>query len=450
MRDFFWRFGQWLLLCLVPVCAGYLFYTQVYRIHGPRVASVDDRLPALFHASSPVFWGWVFGLGASAVGVAAWAVLRWRAWRRVVVEDEAAPADDAAALEAYWDEILARLRPAAGTSYYLALAPAWESAAALLTASGLSPEDASPSDPSAPLRAFSTEEGLVTWCGGRVPTSVAFVNGAMQRLAPGPSPLRGIVVLVPADKFEGGSIQNLVASVRAGVRAAFQDTSIRCPVYVVTSGMEAVPGFLEFARRMSPELRARGRCGFSLPEDAPLTFDRIAAEYSRFERWYDVSMFDLIALEPLATAGNFALYSLSRWWPRSRRRLLDMLDAIATACDEPVDLLGCYFVAAGLEPDDHAYAAGVVRGRIMGDPNSVRWSRHALDEDRAHRRSARLVGSAGAAACLLVWAYVLWLGSLGFVGWGWLVSMAAVWVRVQRRIIRSGRPGRTGFTTAGK
>jgi hypothetical protein len=444
VREIFTRSWRWVLAVVILAIAGYFMYTKVYRVYGPNVASVDERLPVAFRKNELVFWSWVGGLTLAAVVATFWLFFRTRALRRALLRDDRAPDEAARPIAAAWDEILARLRTSAGSSAYLVLAPGPGPVAALLAASGLNSDGAAPGEATDPLRGFSTEEGLVVWCGDKVSTTVGFVSRALERLRPGASPLRGIVVIVPAEELEGPSSQAAAASVRTGLKASLQGVSTRCPVYFMVTGMEAVPGFLEFARRMSPELRARGRCGFSLPGEPGLSYPKIAAEFDRFVRWYDVCMLELVSLDPLAQIGNEGLYCLARWFLGMRERLLGLLDTIADAGgDDPLDLLGVYFAATGNVPEQRAYAAGVLRGRVTGDPNSVRWSRSSLEADSSYRRAALVLGAVGAAINLSVWGYILFgLESLGAAGWGMLAATALGWCLSCFLIVRRRRIAR--------
>ena len=440
MKVLLLRTARWLAAGVVLALACVFLYMNLHLVNKPMIARVDERLPILFHSSAPIFWLWVFGLAATSVALAVWGVRNVRALKvPPAPPEEGLPEDRVAPLRAAWDEIVARLRPVPGPPVYLVLSPEKEQAVVLLAASGLHTDDTAPVEDDAPLSGFSTEEGLILWCGGRTAATVGLVCRALQGSTLGDPMVRGIVILVPAATLDGPQAQAQAVAARAGLRAAAKGLSTRCPVYLIVTGMESVPGFLEFAHRMPPDQRARGRFGISLPENAAPSYARIAGEFAPFHRWYDVSMINLIADDPLAQAGNSDLYGLGRWFRRSERSLLAVVETLSDIGDgdDPVDLLGCYFAATGPGPDSRAYAAGVVRGRVVGDPNSARWSRRALDADHRHRRLALILGAVGTSAALAAWVCILWgLGSLGLVGWALFLAVVLAWFGACYRALR--------------
>ena len=237
-----------------------------------------------------------------------------------------------------------------------------------------------------------------------------------------------MMVLIPALELAGNQGPSLADAPRAALSAASRVLDTRHPVYVLITGMEDVPGFLEFVRRMPAGQRDVGRCGFAIPAGPQPIHKRDASAFARFLQWYDVNMLDLVADEPLNQEGNEGLVGLGRWFHDIHPTLLGILDAIADAGEEEtVDLLGCYFTANGPVPERRAFTASTLRGRVVGDPHSARWAPETIATDRSHRKYAWIVAAVSASLLLPLWAYILFgIGSQEVVVAGWIILFATI------------------------
>ena len=418
MRETLWRITQWAIGLGVLILA--FLYVQPH-IPKRNVSAVDEQLPWVFRSSDGVFWSWVVGLGLIAGGSGTWVVRRLLAYRRVA----GAGLENEAELDAAWNEIASAWNGTADSPVYFLFAPEASQALGLLASAGLSVESVAPRDSGGPLRGYVTSEGLMVWCGDHPGSTVAYVCKRLARLRPGFPPARGILAVLPEDCLDGPRALNLAAGFTAGIRAAVAGLEVCCPVFVMVTGMENQPGFLEFAKRMPPKSRDMVPLGFSLPDGVER--ERLAAGFTGFLRSYDREMLKLFAAEPLEQDGNERLYALSRRLESRRERLVRILEAVSAASDgDSVDLMGCYFAATGSDPEEWAYAPGVVQGRVVGDPNSARWSFPAIRTDLARRRAAWILLAVGGGLIVPVWGYILFgLGSLEWAGWIGFVAIAA-------------------------
>lgn len=428
MRDALWRFARWLLVATLVVVAAYFIHQQISDRYDLKVASVNPALPRIFRANEWVFWSWVFGAGiVGGVGIW-WVVSRARAWSRAVPLDT----EEDPLLERAWAEVLAIVAPRQSTIVYIIFAPTDDMVASLLRASVLNPSAVAPdrdADPSAPLRAFQTEEGLVLWCGGRPLQTVAYVSKAMERISPSRSMLRGVVTVFPHDALEGSKGMELASTYRAAIRGVATGSDVRCPLVAIISGMESAPGFLEFVKRMPSNFRDRGRFGFSLSGGGDRAVKMISTEYNVLMSWRERKALELMAERPEDPEGNFRLHALGTWLGRVRKRLLGVLEALANPDeDDPIALAGCYFVADGEDPDSWACAAPTMQGRVVGDPDSARWSRSTHEADQARRRQVATLSASGFVVLACFWLLTLWgVGTPGPVTWLTLSATAAGW-----------------------
>ena len=162
-----------------------------------------------------------------------------------------------------------------------------------------------------------------------------------------------------------------------------------------------------------------------------------------FSGWSETWMLHLMANEPINDVGNNALYTLATQIRRFRRQLPELLETAiaAPAGGERIPLHGCYFAATGPTHDTIACAAGIVRGRVLDNAAATRWAARAIEEDRAYRQAATVVGLIGGSAALLVWAYIcVGIGSLNLLGLAVPAALVTAWIVMLMRV-RSSRDG---------
>ncbi len=414
MRDILYVVSRWLFYVILLLLACYLFYSQIYLIYGPKVADVDARLPTALHASSTAFWSW-FGSSAVLGGGLSWWLLRvYRAMRHgapTLAPDEANEGDQA--LVAATQAVANLWQGHEGDPAFLILAEG-DSPLALIGAAGLGPDAVAPDDP-APIRGFRTADGVYIQCGGPDPSGARSACSILTTGVGTPPPLRAILIQVPVATLLGSRSQTAGSASRALLRAVAESIATRCPVYVVVSGMEDVPGFLEFARRSPADYRTSARFGFTIPSGADWSPLAVAREYDRLIGWYNLAILDFMEAGPLDQDGNEALFSLGRWFVRIRESLLNLLEAARPGGDDPLDLANCYFVATGATPEHQAFVESLMRVKVASDDRSARWSVAAIQADRTLRRMAVGLGAIGGTSALAAWVMIF--SQLRPTGW---------------------------------
>jgi hypothetical protein len=326
------------------------------------------------------------------------------------------------------------------------LTPSEEHADALLDASGLHIESRFPRGPSL-LHASLTSGATFLTCvarppqvdpdAGGSPSSVEYVCERIRAAGSGRSALQGVVVVLPVEWLDRPDAPRLATAYRGDLQAIARIMNVRPPVYVVVTGMESDPGFLEFAHRMKESFRTKRRCGFYLPGEPGDTAAIVNGGLVWFSGWYQTWMLHLMATDPVNHSGNNSLFTLGSHIRRFRRRLPELLGTAIAAPHggENIPLHGCYFAATGPSPDTMACSAGIIRGRVLDNAAATHWAVRAIDQDLAYRRAALAVGSIGGGAALLVWAYiVLGIGSLPWLGLAAPVALVAAWIATLLRM----------------
>jgi hypothetical protein len=428
-----------LLALLALLCyAAYTFYRQ----HPPRIENLDERLPRIFHFGRIwVVWTWIIGLLAGAVALGCWffrLLRRLRTSQRV--PDSAGLIGRSPELDEAWREIEIRSGRGLLDRVYLILTPSEEHADALLQAGGLHIESRVPSGPSL-IQASRAAGATFLTCVARpppampddrgTPSSVDYVCERLRAASSGSIGLRGIIVTLPVDWLNRPDAPRLATAYRGDLQTIPRILQLRCPVYFVMTGLEAEPGFLEFARRMQESFRTRRRCGFFLPGEPADVTRLVHGGLVWFSGWFQTWMLYLMAKDPIDQSGNNALFTFGSHVRAWRRRLPELVGTAIPAPPggEDIALCGCYFAATGPSPETAACAAGIIRGRVLDDAAPTTWAAAARDQDRAYRQSALAVGSIGGVAALLVWTYiVLGIRSIPWLGLAMPVVLAAAWV----------------------
>ena len=433
------------LAALVVVC--YVVY-RLYWQNPPRIENLDERLPIIFHFGRLwVVWLWIFGLQAGAVGLGIWAFRLIKGPRAARSgSDSGGLIGRTPALDEAWKEIEIQSGRGVIDRVFLMLTPSEEHADALLDASGLYIESRIPRTPSL-LHASRTADATFLTCvarppqvdpeSGGVPSSVEYLCERLRAASSGRIGLQGVIMILPIDWLNRSDAPRLATAYRGDLQAIASILDLRPPVYVVVTGMESDPGFLEFARRMKESFRTKRRCGFYLPGDPGDTTGLVNGGLVWFSGWYQIWMLYLMTNEPVDHRGNNALFTLGTDIRRFRRRLPELLAAAVAVPQggESISLNGCYFAATGPSPDTVACAAGIIRGRVLDDAAVTRWTVRAIEQDRVYRRSALAVGLIGGFAALLVWAYIiLGIGSLHWLGLAMPVALVAAWVATLLRM----------------
>jgi len=441
----FFRIVVVVLVVLVVLALLFVVCYVVYRIYWrnpPRIENLDERLPLIFHFDRLwVVWVWIVGLQAGAVGLGYWVFRLVKGHRASPsVQESGGLIGRSPELDEAWKEIEIRSGRGFVDRVYLMLTPSEEHADALLDASGLHIESRFPRAPSL-LHASLTSGATFLTCvarppqvdpdSGGAPSSVEYVCERLRAAGSGRIGLRSVIMILPVEWLNRPDAPRLATAYRGDLQAISRILDLRCPVYVVVTGMESEPGFLEFARRMKEAFRTKRRCGFFLPGEPGDPAGLVHGGLVWFSGWYQTWMLYLMANEPVNHPGNNALFTLGSHIRRFRRRLPELLGTAIAAPQggENIPLYGCYFAATGPSPDTVACAAGIIRGRVLDDAAPTRWAVRAIEQDLAYRRAALAVGSIGGCAALLVWAYiVLGIRSLPWLGLAMPAALVAAWI----------------------
>jgi type VI secretion system protein ImpL len=210
-------------------------------------------------------------------------------------------------------------------------------------------------------------------------------------------------------------------------------------VFAFFPEMEIAPGFAEFLARMPAALR-QGRCGFAVPTSQAFSGDLIQRGLVWMSGWFHSWALSLIAEDLFNQAGNGHLFGLDNEFRRYRKRLRAVVEAaLATPREaEPPLLRGCYFMATGENPGDHAFSAGLLkgpRGRVFADHLATSWTRDAESDDRHYRRLALGVGIAGGLLALLAWLFII-VQTGNPWWWAGPIALSVAWVVAVMRIAR--------------
>ncbi len=423
MRDILYVVSRWFLFIVILLLACYLFYAQIYLVYGPKVADVDARLPTLFHSSSTIFWAWFLGSAFLGGSLGYWTFRVFRAFRTAPTSDLIESDQDDPELISACEAIANLQRGHEREPAYLIIAEG-DAPLALMAAAGLGPDAVAPNDP-APIRGLRTSNGLFVQC---VVPDTKGVRSACRVLATmaGTLSLRGVVVQIPVATLLGPKSHGLAHATRAVLRDVAESIATRCPVYVVISGMEDVPGFLEFARRSPAEYRASARFGFTLPGGDDPPHESVAREYDRLIAWYNLSILDFMEAGPLQQEGNEALFSLGRWFLQVRDPMLHFLEEAKAGEDDSFEMINCYFAATGDDPERRAFVESLMRVKVAGDSRSARWSRRSLKADQTLRRVAIGLGAVGGAMALVAWTLIF----IDLRPTGWLDAVIALVITV--------------------
>lgn len=350
-------------------------------------------------------------------------------------------------LDAAWQSILMRLGQAnihpASQQWFLILGPDDAAVDRLIRAAGV-PLFAVVPEEQAPIRAYAGAEGIFLGCAGACGIAVrsaegterlADVAGKLSALNPDCPPVRGLILLLPADWINQADAPKWASWAREDLQTVRSILRLRLPVFALISKVEALTGLHEFIRRI-PEAMRNGRCGFAVPTTITFSGDLVQRGLGWLAGWFDTWCLSLMSGDVLDTASNGRLYLLTSEVRRTRRRWRAALEAaLSTHHDaEPVLLRGVYLASTGEVPDEHAFAAGLLRGprsRVLADQALVDWSEVAHHADRYYLRWALAIGLAVGLLALMTWLFIATRHPLGWVG---LLVLIVTWVVVFIRL----------------
>lgn len=416
---------------------------------GINVPSIDPRLPGAFR--EPYFKLWVLVLGLVALYTLVHLISTLiRARRKPTAEDASTP-PRFPDLEGAWDEILIRLGHASydtgQQNLFLLLSPDESLAAAMIQASGVNMFASAPSGPDAPIHAYATADGLFISCAGASSWGRQDAEGTARledlcqkilALNPDQPTLRGVAVLYPMEKATSAEALQKASPLRNDLQTISAAFKLRCPAIAVLCLHESRSGFNEFARRMPDSLR-NNRSGFSVPLTLPFNKGVAQRGLNWFAQWFQSWSLNLMVQDYLNKEGNGKLVEMNAQMRRDLPGLRDLIDSSFSthARAEPILVRGCYFIACGPEPENHAFVAGLVRGaksKMIADAGYTSWSRGADEIERRYQLISLGLGLGTAAIVLPIWFGGIWHRlknprvGLDWLFWTGLVLLAIIWL----------------------
>ena len=240
--------------------------------------------------------------------------------------------------------------------------------------------------------------------------------------------LRGIYVILPLALLNrseeliarAGQVQKDLRMIRQGMR-------VECPVYVVVTQMEQVPGFLEFARELGPSVRInRWGCSFTH------RLDRTTLEPEGGLAWFQTRALDPWCLQSIVKGAAMDLERNARFvrLVHGFREFREPLGRFFRLAFPPGELPlphAIDFPATGSAPEARAFDRPVFLVNLGRGLYETSWAESALAEDRSDRRRAWKLSIIAVLAMGLVWGYILWVDSLGRVGQGLAAAFGLLW-----------------------
>jgi hypothetical protein len=216
---------------------------------------------------------------------------------------------------------------------------------------------------------------------------------------------------------------DVAAACRQDLEESFGVFRMRCPILVLISDLERVPGFSDLVARL-PSGQLNNRMGQRFPLVPDLREEEVRAKVESSVDWVVNSLFGSMvyslfrvesnrSIDEIAEVlrGNQALFQFLGKVRERRDRLARLVrDCIPTLPGERLMFGGCYFAATGDGDEaERAFTSGVLN-RMVQDQDLVSWTEQAMAEDATFARTATLVRR-----ILMGIAGVLVLGILGLV-----------------------------------
>jgi type VI protein secretion system component VasK len=243
-------------------------------------------------------------------------------------------------------------------------------------------------------------------------------------------PINGVLLTLPVTAADTpGEVEDIISACRNDLSTAFDTYRLRCPILVMVSGVEKLPGFSDLVERL-PQGQSGKRMGQRFPLIPDLKPSEVPARIESSVEWIASNLFpsmvhSLLQVETPGGEGvedvmrtNANLYRFMMEVRDRRNRLASLVrDCIPTDSDEPLLFGGCYFAGTGEDTaTGQAFSPGVLK-RLIEEQDNVTWTAHALEQDASSQRLSRLIKT-----CLIVYITLGTLTSLGLVAWKVLFS----------------------------
>ncbi|WP_165219111.1 type VI secretion protein IcmF/TssM N-terminal domain-containing protein [Aquisphaera insulae] len=236
-------------------------------------------------------------------------------------------------------------------------------------------------------------------------------------------PINGVLVVLPISAADPRSRpEEIAAACRQDLEEGFETLRIRCPILVLISDLERVPGFSDLTSRL-PSAQLNSRMGQRFPLVPDLREDEVPAKVESSVEWVTSSLFGSMvyslfrvesnrSIDEIAEVlrGNQALFQfLGKVRERKERLARLVRDSIPTLRGEKLMFGGCYFAATGDGDGERAFASGVLN-RLVQDQDLVSWTEQAMAIDAGYARTAVAVKRV-----LMAFAALLALGIVGLL-----------------------------------
>ncbi len=222
-------------------------------------------------------------------------------------------------------------------------------------------------------------------------------------------PINRTIIVIPVAVLLGepGRIPELQQAIRRDLEILQHELQINAPVTVLISGLESHPGFIEFMRRVGPQILQQQTLGQAVEVGSQATRAQMEALAINACGQVEDCIYALLQKETsLSSAGNTVLYRLLCDLRTGIRQSLSELLAGAFATEGTGQhIAGCYFCASGSEPQQRGFVEAVWRLQDRGQ-EELDWFPQALQREAFHRGLYR-AGWVASAALMLTWIGLL-------------------------------------------
>jgi hypothetical protein len=214
-------------------------------------------------------------------------------------------------------------------------------------------------------------------------------------------PINGVLLVLPITAAHpDNSLDELALACKADLAAAFSVFPMRCPVLVLVSDLEKLPGFIELVERL-PSGQAVKRMGQRFPLLPDLDNGEAPGQIESSVSWIGNTLFPSMVYSRFTVESpggedstdvlkaNSQLYRfLAKMRERQDRMARLVRDSIPAVPDEPILFGGCYLAGTGGDSaSGQAFASGVLK-RLIDDQDKVTWTESAMQEDASLLRLA--------------------------------------------------------------
>ncbi len=217
-------------------------------------------------------------------------------------------------------------------------------------------------------------------------------------------PLNGILLVFPITTADpGNALAEVCSASRSDLSNAFEVLRMRCPVLVLLSDLDKLPGFTTLIERL-PSKQRNNRMGQRFPLVPQLDSAEVSARIKDSVSWIGTTLFSAMVhslfriedpgIEKLedVVGDNFQLYRFLAAMSKRHERLSQLVkDSIPTLPVEPILFRGCYVAPTRSQSTtEEAFTPGVFRLMIREQDN-VAWTAAALRQDARYMWLSRVL-----------------------------------------------------------